>query len=501
MGQFKPNVPKADALMGSMRSMGYSFETAVADIIDNSISAECTIVRLLFPKTPKDVLTLGILDNGHGMSKHALFEAMRYGSSDSSEERSSNDLGRFGLGMKSASLSQCCILTVVSKQGNDENAYTWNYNEIRERKEWLVQEHTKEEIERLPYINTLREFQNGTLVLWSDFDILRKSSNGQEYEELVSLKQKIDLHLGLVFHRFLQDTSKNRLTICINNAKVSARDPFLENHQKTTTKKERSIDVRDSKGREHQILVKPFVLPYASDLSSEDAQMLGGIEHLRSGQGFYIYRNRRLIIWGTWFHMRPQGELTKNARLRVDIPNALDDIWGINIMKQQAVIPKTIKNRLKSIVEEVFDISIRQQTHRGRKDDNDGADYVWNRMKGRNGQYYYEINRENKLLGLIRKKMTDEDCVLLDMLLKEIECNFPAVQFYIDKSSQEFKESELTDERKDSLQQLAIAFIDEEILKAKQPVEQVISDFIKAEPFSHYYELQEILLAHYGHEN
>lgn len=486
--------------MGSMRSMGYSFETAVADIIDNSISAECTLVRLLFPKTPKDALTLGILDNGHGMSSQVLFEAMRYGSSDSTEERASNDLGRFGLGMKAASLSQCRRLTVVSKQGSEEYAYTWDYNEIRRRKEWLVQEHTSEEIEGFPYIEDLRELVNGTLVLWSDFDTLRKSSNGQEYEELVGLRQKIDSHLGLVFHRFLQDTGKNRLVIYINNAKVVARDPFLESHPKTTTKKERSIDIKDSKGNEHQILVKPFVLPYASNLSTEDAQILGGIEHLRSGQGFYIYRNRRLIIWGTWFHMRPQGELSKNARIRVDIPNALDDIWGINIMKQQAVIPKVIKHRLKAIVEEVFDISIRQQTHRGRKDDSSETDYVWARMKGRNGQFYYEINRQNKLLRLIRKKMTDKDCAYLDMLLKEIECNFPAVQFYIDKTSQEFKEPELTDERKDSLLQLAIAFIDEEIPKVNTPVDKLISDLMMSEPFCHYIELRTILLAHYSHE-
>lgn len=120
--------------MGSMRSMGYSFEAAVADIIDNSISANSTYVKLFFPKTPLETKAVGILDNGDGMSDDILFEAMRYGSSDSEEERDSTDLGRFGLGMKAASLSQCRVLTVLSKQAGRYSGYTWNFNIIQQKK-------------------------------------------------------------------------------------------------------------------------------------------------------------------------------------------------------------------------------------------------------------------------------------------------------------------------------------------------------------------------------
>ena len=115
MSKDKENIPTADMLMGSMRSMGYTFESAIADIIDNSISAHCNYVQLLFPKTPMDTLAVGILDDGDGMLSDTLFEAMRYGSTASEGEREDDDLGRFGLGLKSASLSQCKILTVVSK--------------------------------------------------------------------------------------------------------------------------------------------------------------------------------------------------------------------------------------------------------------------------------------------------------------------------------------------------------------------------------------------------
>lgn len=109
------NIPKADHLIGSMRSMGYTFESAIADIIDNSISANCQNVFLFFPTDPLHCY-VSILDDGDGMSKEELLEAMRYGSTSSESVRSENDLGRFGLGLKAASLSQCRKLTVVSKK-------------------------------------------------------------------------------------------------------------------------------------------------------------------------------------------------------------------------------------------------------------------------------------------------------------------------------------------------------------------------------------------------
>lgn len=116
--------------MGSLRSMGYSFESAVADVVDNSISAHAQNVRILFPTNPMDELALGILDDGDGMAADVLFEAMRYGCLSAEEERSEDDLGRFGMGMKSASLSQCRCLTVVSYEGKKLNGFTWDYNHI-----------------------------------------------------------------------------------------------------------------------------------------------------------------------------------------------------------------------------------------------------------------------------------------------------------------------------------------------------------------------------------
>jgi hypothetical protein len=144
----KHNVPRADALMGSMRSMGYSFESAIADVIDNSISANCSFIKLFFPKEITDKIAVGILDDGEGMPEDILFEAMRYGSGDTEIERDENDLGRFGLGMKSASLSQCRILTVASKFDNEISCFCWDFNYIKNTKDWIVKELSQEEIGR-----------------------------------------------------------------------------------------------------------------------------------------------------------------------------------------------------------------------------------------------------------------------------------------------------------------------------------------------------------------
>lgn len=499
MAQLKTNVPKADALMGSMRSMGYSFESAIADVIDNSISALCTFVRLFFPTSPLDLKAVGILDDGNGMSKDVLFEAMRYGSSDSETERSDRDLGRFGLGMKAASLSQCRKLTVVSKCNGEFCGYTWDFNVIQRKKDWLVQEHTQEEIRVVPYFDELKKLEHGTLVVWQDFDVISKSNDGRIYDFLNERKESLNKYLGLIFHRYLSEVGKNKLSIFINNGRVKFLDPFLESHPKTTCKKERTIDIKDSKGIERLIRIKPYVLPYITDLTEKDKQLVGGVEDLRVKQGYYVYRNKRLIIWGTWFGMKPRGELTKNARVRVDIPNSLDDIWGINIMKQKAIIPKSIQNRMKKTVQDAMKISVSKQTHRGRKENVDDLDYIWDRMEGRDKTYYYQINRESKVFKMIKEKISEEDAIYVDMLVSEIEKNLPIQQLYIDKSNEAIFEED-DEHRFDEVFQLGITMVDLAKSIGTNTTDQIIEELMKSEPFCGCKNIKEALIKHYNDE-
>lgn len=493
MSKDRTNIPKADTLMGSMRSMGYSFEAAVADIIDNSISAHCTFVKLLFPMNPIERIAFGILDDGCGMSADELFEAMRYGSAAVEQERDVDDLGRFGLGLKAASLSQCKILTVASIKQNIQSAFSWDYNYILQKRDWIVKELNDKEFLTLPYIEQLKGLQNGTLVIWEDFDVLEKSNDGQAYSALSEKKNIVEDALSLIFHRYMSASAKPHITIYINNLRVKPQDPFLESHSKTTTKKEKTIALPDSTGIEQQIKVKPYILPYATDLTEKDRKLIGGIENLRSKQGFYVYRNHRLIIWGTWFGLK-NAELTKNARVRVDIPNSLDDIWSIDIKKQTATIPRRIQNQLKRTVIEAMDLSVNKQRHRGRKEKvDDDTDYIWDRMSGRNNTFYYQINRDSKLFQMVKDKLSDEDYNLFEMLVHEIEENLPLQQIYIDRSNDAIKPLE-NDNREDEVFQLAVTMIAQIKKLSIESASEIINNIMKSEPFCNFSNIREKIL-------
>ncbi len=495
MSKDRRHIPKASTLMGSLRSMGYSFESAVADVVDNSISAHAQNVRILFPTNPMDELAVGILDDGDGMSADVLFEAMRYGCFSAEEDRSEDDLGRFGMGMKSASLSQCRCLTVVSYDNKNLNGFTWDYNHIIETQDWMIQELSIKEIDLLPYIDSFKEQGKGTLVIWQDFDVISNSSGGQVYSTLVDLRISLENYLALIYHRFLSGVGNSRLHLFINELDIKPLDPFLEQHPKTTIKKEIELDIKDSSGKERMIFVRPFVLPFATDLKEKDKHLIGGIENLRAKQGFYIYRNKRLIIWGTWFGMKQRAELTKNARIRVDIPNSLDDIWSIDIKKQQASIPKQILHRLKKAVEDALDFSVRQQSYRGRtKKVNDDIDYIWDRKEGRNNTIFYLINRESKLFQFVREKMSEEDYGYLEMLLTEIENNLPIQQLYIDKSNECVSVPEETDERFDDVYQMAVTLASTMMNIRSDGWEAIVNDLMNSEPWCKYPKIKDKLL-------
>ena len=495
MAKDRRHIPKASTLMGSLRSMGYSFESAVADVIDNSISAHAQNVCVLFPTNPMDELAVGIIDDGDGMKAEALFEAMRYGCLSAEEVRSEEDLGRFGMGMKSASLSQCRILTVVSYDGEFLNGFTWNYNHVLETQDWMIQELEEKEIDALPYIEKLKEQERGTIVVWQDFDVLSNSSGGQVYSTLVDLRSSLERTLALIYHRYLSGVGTSRLHIYINELDIKPLDPFLEQHPKTTIKKEIELDILDSSGVERMIIIRPFILPFATELKEKDKQLIGGIENLRSKQGFYVYRNKRLIIWGTWFGMKQRAELTKNARIRVDIPNSLDDIWSIDIKKQQATIPKQILKRLKKAVEEALEFSVRQQTYRGRTEKvNENIDYIWDRKRGRNNTFFYQINRESKLFQFVRDKMSEEDYGYLEMLLIEIENNLPIQQLYIDKSNESVSAPEDTNKRLDDVYQMAVTLATTMMDIRSDGWEAIIDDLMNSEPWCKYPSIKEKLL-------
>lgn len=478
---YKANIPQADFLMGAMRSMGYSFEAAISDIIDNSISASAKNISVKFPTDPT-FCNVSILDDGIGLDKLSLFEAMKYGCSSCEEERDDTDLGRFGLGLKAASLSQCRVLTVASKFNGLISAYKWDYNFIISKKEWLVIELDNNEILSIPEIKELENLQSGTLVVWSDFDIIEKSS-GDVFSSLVEYKVKIIDYLGLIFHRFLNTEEDRKIMITVNNHALKGMDPFLEKHRKTNQRQEFNLSIKDSQGIERHIAVQPFVLPFQKDLSKEDIALLGGLDNLRTKQGFYIYRGYRLIIWGTWFGL-PKNELTKNARIRVDIPNSLDDIWNIDIKKQNASIPRSIKNSLKKQIQVVMEMATNVQTHRGRTAPIDHkVDYIWNRVEGRDKKYFYSINRNSNIFQLLTNYVSDEEMARFEMVLEEIERNIPYQQIYIDNSQSNI-DDRYDEERLKDIEYKGIILVNRIVELGELAPKEAIDRLITSEPFS-----------------
>lgn len=487
MGILIGNPPSASILMNSMRSMGYTLEAAMADVIDNSISANAKNIWIEFPKDPR-FCYITICDDGHGMSKKDLFEAMKYGSAISSDNRAEEDLGRFGLGLKSASLSQCKKLTVASKFNGSIHAYIWDIDLVGN--DWLIQECTLEEIDNIYEIQKLKGLEHGTLIVWEKFDIIEKSFGVGAYTALNARMDDVCRYLELIFHRFLNGDA-NSLSIKMGEYSLIGLDPFLEKHNKTTPKKEMKIPITDSTGVERLITVKPFILPYQKYLAKSDMEKLGGIDSYHTKQGFYVYRNKRLIIWGTWFRMKPKHELTNQARIRVDIPNMLDDIWGIDIKKQNATLPNAIKNQLIKAVEETMGFAIKAQRFRGRVSNaHEDIDYIWDRYLVRDQKYEYRINRNSKIFQLLNS-VSEESKRLFDLVLDEIERNLPYQQIYLDMSDHIIDDTVNDDKKADILNKARILI--DSLSAFGRDKNEIIEELFLSEPFSKYPEMKRIL--------
>lgn len=424
----KQSTPYAPLLIESMRSLGYSFDTAIADLIDNSVSAGAKNVNILLE--PSNDPQLVIFDDGHGMDSATLEEALRFGSRGPEDIRSEHDLGRFGLGLKSASLSQCRRLVVVSKHGGRLSGFSWDLDEVKRTSNWSVLEYSDEEITQLPSIDLFDSVDFGTYVLLQNFDRISASSHDVK-KTLDTLIETAEDHLSLVFHRII---SEDGVRIYINGRVIEPKDPFLENHKSTQPLREQNINV-DGK----TITLRPYILPHRNKLSRDDLHKVGGADDLRTNQGFYIYRCKRLIIWGTWFRLLGKEELNKLARVKVDIPNSLDEIWSIDVKKSTANLPDKIrKNLYGSIKESVFG-SKKVIEYRGRLNHDDDTTYVWQRLVDRDGSIAYSINRDLPQLQLLLNSLDQPGQRVLEMVLQTVEQNFPASSVYLDVADGEIR--------------------------------------------------------------
>src|SRR5579859_4999212 len=123
--------------MQSLRSVGYSTSTALADLVDNSISAQARTIRISVTMNSRPFVA--ICDDGLGMDEATLLAAMRFGSRDPRHPRQGAELGRFGLGLKTASLSQCRKLSVATLQDGRLSIARWDLDECDHRGTWWLE--------------------------------------------------------------------------------------------------------------------------------------------------------------------------------------------------------------------------------------------------------------------------------------------------------------------------------------------------------------------------
>ena len=409
MATEQSKIPPAKSLIQGLRCIGYNFSTALADIIDNSISADAKHIQVLSNPDDEEPYVV-IFDDGHGMGFNELDNAMTLGSDRDEKEDSEYELGRFGLGLKSASFSQCLRLTVASKNCNRINAMRYDLNKIQEKNEWLLDILDSEEIDSLPEIDLLKKANTWTLVIWQCFDKIMEESDSFK-NSFINAIGVAKSHIELVFHRFWDD-----IEISFNGHRIEKRDPFLTNapnHQEGRTMTI-NVDGQD-------IFVTPFVLPYANSLTEDNKRMLGNPKSIYDDQGFYIYRNKRLIIWGSWLRMKIRSEFNKLARVRVDIPSSLDSLWMLDVKKSSAKIPDKIKDQLQISIKDSIVRSKREVKYPGKKEA-EAEHPLWQRIDLHGGKVKYEINREdNSLYSALADMLDDKQLIALNTYLDKIE--------------------------------------------------------------------------------
>lgn len=411
------NPPDAASLLTSARSFGkYDLAGALADLIDNSIKARATAIALICDWREGDP-QIRILDNGHGMSEAELRNAMRPASTHPDHLRAADDLGRFGWGLKSASFSQCRYLTVLSRKGGTMTGAVWDLDNVENWRMGLLSE---AEIRKLGSPESL--MRDGTEVIWSNCD--RLSENGDISEDAFNeMIVRAEARLALIFHRYLSgEARRGKLTITLNGQRTKPFDPYYREHLAADA--EHAEELRIGNAR---IKVRAYIIPHFSKLRNSELEKLSGEEGLIRNQGFYVYRNDRLIMHGTWFGLIRHGELSQLARVSIDIPNTVDSTWKITVDKSDAQLPATLRKRLRQIVEVVRRRAGRAVRSKGTRLQSGGSTPVWQRHV-RHGTIRYEINREHPAISALLK-VGDARSDAFGAVLSLIEQAFPVSNF------------------------------------------------------------------------
>jgi Histidine kinase-, DNA gyrase B-, and HSP90-like ATPase len=476
----KPN-PKST--INSYRSFGYNLSTAISDIIDNSISAYATEIRLDYKWNGKDSY-ISISDNGIGMNKEELVIAMTPGSKDPEEERSEKDLGRFGMGLKTASFSQCKRLTCITKRnGYSSIKRCWDIDFINSENEWILLDFVSDN----SFLEKIENQKSGTLVLWEKLDRIVGEAEVQNenvqkifYQEMINVKH----HLSLVFHKFIES---KRIKIFFQNSEIEPYNPFLLN-----------LNPKPEMGQPEyfdNVEITYFILPHMSEIGKTDYENSGGSLGWFQEQGFYIYRGDRLLVAGDWLGLEKKRDYSKLARIAVNFSNANDFNWHLDIKKSTATPPIEIRKELSRIAKIAIMKSAKIYNWRGQKTYSDDRitnyEPLWADEKTREGIKKYKINRKHPII----KSLLEENSKLAGKVLKLLEENVP-IELILSNQNEDpaFHELEKQNEKpNDDLINLAVELYKINVSQGV-PKELAQQQIMSSTPFNLYPLINEYLI-------
>ena len=469
--------PEAGSMIETFRAIGYNLETAIADIVDNSISAVAKNIWIDF-NWQGDNTYLTIRDDGNGMNNEELIQALRPGSKNPLNERNPKDLGRFGLGLKTASFSQCRQLTVLShKQQYSPVFWTWDLDFVNKIGKWKLIKYTPND----EHLKQLQSTTSGTIVIWNQLDRILKNTSADSEESLdkfLELMEIVKRHLGMVFHRFIE---QNKINLFFQQRKIEAWNPFLLGENGLQPFPEEPF-------QNGKVIVKGFVLPHKSKITEEVYRKAEGPKGWNEQQGFYIYRNERLLVAGDWLGMFRKEEHYKLARIMIDLPNSLDKEWQIDIKKSIARPPFGLRTQLRQIAGKVRSQAVEVYRHKGKILQRQYATtefYTFWNEKMRHSKRFYEINREHPLI----KNIIEKDIISkkdLKEILKFIEETVPVPLITIRESEQPEIQGQPFEGIDHSPIREAMKNMYDSLINKGKSIQQAQSMILNIEPFNLY---------------
>lgn len=423
MDKTKLLMPSAASILQSMRDIGYTLDTAVADIIDNSIAASATKVELVFLTKP--LLRFLIIDNGTGMSSDELHLALKFAAKSPVETRKDEDLGRFGLGLKTASFSQARKITVITSQNNQLCAAQWDLDYIVQEDQWLLKIIEINDIGLdEEYLNKIKE--HGTIVMWENIDRISFHEDEKVIQRYINQTlSKLRDHLGLVFHKFIEGKAKaHKLSISLNNLPIEAFNPFCISNSFTLTHPKEKIFIEDT-----EVAMQAYILPHYSKMSKDEYELFKEKSDLLNSQGAYVFRNDRLMVWGDWFRVISKSENTKYARVEINFDKKIDQLWTIDIKKSKAVPPYEVLDRLKQVIGKISTASVKLSTKRINKS-LATDESAWNRFSG--DFIGYKINKNYPIYQNLVQSMTSIQLTNFQTFMEILESSLPVQSIYSD---------------------------------------------------------------------